>query len=290
MAYIIRRRKLGRTSCRKIREYSTTGIKSRRSDGIRRPIDSDYIFRWGCTEAVGDGIVVNTAEAIHRVNDKRGFRQLLSQNELSGPVYTSADISVEEDIDYAYPVVVRPPTHHQGRNLYVANNERELAAAVGRCGPNWYASPFVNKVAEYRIFVVQGRCVCVAKKTPANPGDVAWNVARGGRFDNVNWDDWPLKAVRMGIEAFNLSGLDFGGVDVMVDAEGSCFVLEINSAPSLTSPYRQQCFAKAFDYMVRHGKDKIPLKPEKGDWKKFIHPAIVEHRVVQDQSHNPRGG
>jgi glutathione synthase/RimK-type ligase-like ATP-grasp enzyme len=121
---------------------------------------------------------------------------------------------------------------------------------------------------------MQGRVICVAQKTPGNPDDIAWNVARGGRFDNVRWDEWPLKAVRVSLEAFALSGLDFGGVDVMVDNEGGCFVLEINAAPSLTSPYRQEMFAKGLDYMIVNGKTPIPLIQERGGWRKFIHPAV----------------
>ena len=79
----------------------------------------------------------------------------------------------------------------------------------------------------------------------------------------------------MFIEAFKLSGLDFGGVDVMVDGEGNVSILEINSAPSLTSPYRQSCMAKAFDYIVEHGKEEIPLIEGRGGYLKFIHPAIT---------------
>jgi glutathione synthase/RimK-type ligase-like ATP-grasp enzyme len=119
-----------------------------------------------------------------------------------------------------------------------------------------------------------GRAVWVAEKTPANKADIAWNVAKGGRFDNVRWSNWPLKAVKIAIKAFNLSNLDFGGVDVMVDAQGDVTVLEINSAPSLTSPYRQECMAKAFDYTLEHGKERMPLTEEDGQYLKFIHPAL----------------
>jgi glutathione synthase/RimK-type ligase-like ATP-grasp enzyme len=177
-----------------------------------------------------------------------------------------------DDVD----VIVRPKAHAQGRNLDRCTSMeevKEVAASYGR--GNYYVSEYINKVAEYRVCVVQGRAVWVAKKTPGNPQDVAWNVARGGRFDNVRWEDWPLKAVKVSIEAFNLSKLDFGGVDVMVDAEGKCYVLEINSAPSLTSPYRQQCITKAFDWIIsRDNKTRIPLIEARGGYKKFIHPAV----------------
>jgi glutathione synthase/RimK-type ligase-like ATP-grasp enzyme len=123
------------------------------------------------------------------------------------------------------------------------------------------------------VFVGSGRAVWVAQKTPGNPEDVAWNVAQGGRFDNVRFNDWPLKVVKTAIEAFNYTDLDFGGVDVIVD-NNNAYVLEINSAPSQTSPYRQECVAKYFDYVVKNGKNRIELIKEKGGYLKFIHPAI----------------
>jgi glutathione synthase/RimK-type ligase-like ATP-grasp enzyme len=180
---------------------------------------------------------------------------------------------------------MRPQRHAQGRRLFVCRTYGELQDAHARLGrpEHYYISKLINKVAEYRVFVVSGRAVAVAKKTPGNPQDVAWNVARGGRFDNVDWGDWPLKAVKTSIEAFNLSALDFGGVDVMVDGDGNCYVLEINSAPSLTSPYRQECMAKGLHYALTRGKERIPLVEARGGYRKFIHPAVcADAQVVRN--------
>lgn len=286
---ILRRRKLGKTSANEIARQTRSGIqailfsnKTNRfhdSRNVRQvvqfPNDTDIVIRWGCTANVpGNPTILNRADAIHLVSDKIRSRRLFAQEHF--PAWT-------EEREVRFPCVVRPGTHHQGRHLHVARNADELRAAIravaGR-GAGWYASPLINKTAEYRVFIVSGRAVCVAQKTPGNPGDVAWNVARGGRFDNVLWDNWPLKAVRVSIEAFLKTGLDFGGVDVMVDAGGEVYVLEINSAPSLTSEYRQQCFARAFDYVIEHGPQVIPLPRERGNYRKFIHPAITENARV----------
>lgn len=269
MNYLLRRRKLGRTSCREIVAKSTTGIRAFRNDKRHwlQPAADDLVFRWGCTDNVAQGHIVNTSEAIHRVNDKTGFRRILQPEGLCPPTwFTEADVH--------YPCIVRPKRHHQGRRLFYVRDEQGLGAAIARCGVDWYASQYIDKVAEYRIFVVSGRVVCVARKRPNDAKGIAWNVAQGGHFENVRFDEWPLRAVRIGLNAWALSGLDFAGVDVMVDGEGACFVLEINSAPSLTSEYRQTQFAKAFDYIVAHGKAAIPLIEAKGDWKKFVHPAV----------------
>ena len=271
MATIVRRRKLGMSSARGISAVSAKGIKWCRNDlGI--PNDDVYI-RWGCTANVPNvnAIIINSAKAIHRVNDKLEFRKVLEEAELCPQTWFTCNDVPDEAL--VKGVVVRPRKHAQGRRLWVVNNRNEL---VNRCAVlgEYYISELINKTEEFRVFVAQGRAVCVAKKTPANPDEVAWNVAKGGRFDNVRWGDWNVKAVKKSIEAFKLSGLDFGGVDVMVDADNNCYILEINSAPSLTSPYRQECMAKALDYIVENGKGTIPLVEERGGYLKFIHPAI----------------
>lgn len=277
MTVIYRRRKLGRTSCREIKKSMTSPnvIISRSDRPFPAPEGHALAIRWGCTGTIPIRNVLNTAEAIHEVNNKIVFRRKLEAAELCPKTWF--DYSPENR--FVFPLIVRSAKHAQGRNLVVVNNQEELETACKKFlrGPTrgFYISEIIDKVAEYRVFVVQGRAVCVAKKTPSNPEDIAWNVAQGGRFDNVLWGDWPLKAVRIAIEGFLLSSLDFGGVDVMVDANGQCYILEINSAPSLTSEYRQQCFAKAFDYIIENGKERIPLIGRRGGYRKFIHPAIT---------------
>ena len=127
----------------------------------------------------------------------------------------------------------------------------------------------------------QGRAVWVAKKTPADEKAIAWNVAKGGRFDNVRWGDWEHSVVRAAVEAAREFTIDFTGVDVMVDAEGKCYILELNSAPSQTSPYRQECTSKAFQYIVKNGKDRLSLGAGRKGYLNLIHPALTAEAVME---------
>ena len=147
----------------------------------------------------------------------------------------------------------------------------------------WYASEFIDKVAEYRVYVVSGKVATVARKTPDNPNSVAWNVAQGGRFDVVRWGEWPLEVCRVAIEAFSIiPDLDFAGVDVMVDGDGRAYVIELNSAPSLpllsdgSVSYRQVCMAKCFKWMEEHGKERM-TNDRYDRWSNLIHPSIQEY-------------
>ncbi len=275
-SFLLRRPKLGRTSTSKIAEYSKTGIEAILHTKDKQPKEAFAVFRWGCTANIEGkvNLTVNKAKAIHAVTDKASFRLLLSSNKLAVPSWINVKDWAKDGAPS--PVVIRPTTHHQGRNLFFCKTEKEVLAQIGKMGSGYYISEFFDKTEEFRVFVVQGRVVCVASKTPGNPKDIAWNVAQGGRFDNVKWGSWDLDACRMSIEAMALAGLDFGGVDIMKDKRGRLSILEINSAPSLTSEYRQQCFAKAFDYIVeKKSNGIIPINATRNpSWKHYIHPAI----------------
>ena len=274
MNLVFRRPKLGRTSCNAIAEYSKHEwhIQVSGNDVWPEFDRENLLFRWGCTGNSPHGKqqkVVNTAGCIHIVNDKLAFRRLLDVGGLCPKTWFSA-----LDPNLTFPCIVRPQFHAQGRQLYVCENGAELQNITDMLG-DFYISELINKVAEYRVFCIQGKVACVAQKTPGNPDDIAWNVAQGGRFDNVRWGEWNVDLCSHALQSFNLSGLDFGGVDVMVDDMGRQYTLEINSAPSLTSPYRQQCFARCFDYIIDHGVDAIV--PSVGDrgYRRYIHPAVA---------------
>lgn len=255
--------------------------------------DNDWLVRWGCTASTGFPYnrQINTPEGIKRVNNKKEFREVLSRS--------SYGIVPPTIFDHNYTAfnnkkVLRPATHAQGRNLWVVNNLEELLQVVhrnrGKFLSGWYASDLINKTAEYRVYVVSGKVATVAEKTPDDRTRVAWNVAQGGRFDVVRWDNWPLQVCQVALEAFSLSGLDFGGVDVMVDEEGRAYVIEINSAPSLpllsdgSISYRQTCMAKCFTYIKENGKQLFELPSSYNNWRDVIHPAIWSRSISPSET------
>ena len=277
---ILRRKKLGLGSCKGIKEASTTGLGYIRNDLM---IDADfegvdYVFRWGCTSTVPVKHVVNTAEAIHTVNDKSGFRmKLLSDADsiIYTPNTTTCLAEAKKLLEFG-PVFIRPRKHSQGKKYALTSKESFIEEAFNKIGDGSYATTYLDKKSEFRVFVCQGRVVWVANKIPENPEDVVWNVAQGGVFENVSWGNWNLEVTRAAVEAVRVAGLDFGGVDLVVDTKGSVWIIEINSAPSQTSPYRQSCTAKAFDYICENGKETMKLNNNYSpdNWRHFIHPAI----------------
>ena len=303
----LRRKGLGANSIRGMRSYlngspvNATGVITSIGSGMagvirndKLTINSGYlsestalVIRWGCTTATGVVPLerqLNISSSIAAVNDKRSFRKVLQDNqpELVPPsVFSDA-----QGASVSGPLVLRPTTHAQGRNLYVVDDMEALSEVVCQnprvFSRGWYASELIDKVAEYRVYVVSGRVATVAKKTPDDPTAVAWNVAQGGRFDVVRWGSWPLEVIRVALEAFKYSGLDFSGVDVMVDSAGRPYVIELNSAPSLpllsdgSISYRQKCMAKCFKYILDNGKEHFDPITNYNSWSGVIHPAILQ--------------
>ncbi len=282
----LRRRKLGRTSCREIGGYMAEilniPVVTVRNDTTALVRAEDVLIRWGCTSASGRGpdgyrTGLNSPSSIHWCNDKAGSRLHLQEVGVSvSRSWLGRDFDGGRE---GKSYILRPPTHAQGRRLYygegdyICNKVEELGLESG------YVSEYIHKVAEYRVMVVAGRAAWVARKTPSNPEDIAWNVARGGRFDNLRWGEWPMSVVYEALRAARESGTDFCGVDVMVDAVGTPYILEVNSAPSHTSPYRQQATAKALANLIQT-QVTYPLLGYRLDlsWRDVIHPAHMETR------------
>lgn len=272
---ILRRRKLGRTSCREVAAMSKQNIEVVRNDADIPP--ALVVFRWGTTSNVPKAagqLIVNSAASIHWCANKKQGRFDLQAAGVPVPESWTVQDFMRGGMGEG-EFVLRRATHAQGKDLWHGTYD-DIRRAIDRNQVHdGYVSRLIKKVAEYRVFVCQGRVVWVAKKTPGNPDAVAWNVAQGGHFDNVRWGDWPMLVVQAAILAAIRSGTDFCGVDVMADAKGHPYVLEVNSAPSQTSPYRQQCVAKAFDYIVAHkSKEVIPCERFK-KWRDVAHPAIL---------------
>jgi glutathione synthase/RimK-type ligase-like ATP-grasp enzyme len=294
MILFLRRPKLGKGSCVGMSTVlnSEYGEQATQCLHTRVPTDTpqpDLLVRWGCTAASpwsGSALyTLNKSSSIIMVSDKRGFRlrcQTTEPSIIPCSVFTvaeAADFFRMEPV-YNSKLVVRPRTHSQGRNLWVVSTLRELVNVLHEHGLTdgmWYASELINKTKEYRVYFMRGRVVTVAEKTPADPTAVAWNVAQGGRFDVLPFGQWPTASIEVGYKAFMLSGLDFGGVDVMEDAEGRAYVIEINSAPSLPAistgvSYRQRKMAAAIKWTADNYDTSFSLDRFES-WRDVIHPS-----------------
>jgi glutathione synthase/RimK-type ligase-like ATP-grasp enzyme len=286
--YILRRRKLGKGSClaikKNLKEIYNKDITILRNDinqiTERTGYERDLLIRWGCTDSTTVGIVINKAEHIHAVNDKSRCRRQLQDNGISVPM---SFFNKEDAIQYLHGVgqgqklIGRRQFHHQGRHIVCVNHPD----GVRMDNSSNYWSEYIPKEHEYRVFTFFGRVTIVAEKIPTDHSRIAWNNFGGGStFVNVRWDNWPIKACVEALKAANLIGIDFSGVDVMTLGD-KVYILELNSAHSLTSEYRQKTFSKCLNWLIdkcENGRPDHYQFPERiRKYRDIILPYLVEN-------------
>lgn len=273
---VLRRRKLGHTSCMAIKQFSKSGIVVVRNDKLQGLEKPDLLVRWGCTSELDSTNTLNKAKAITLANNKILCRQLFLEKGISTPAL------YESFTEVVYPCVVRPTNHSQGKEFHYCENLVELYKAIDTIknkGKDYYISQYIPKQREFGVFVFNDRVTSVIEKMPKDENAKeahAWNVAQGTHtFENANWSDWNVDVCKVGLQAIKAVGLDFGRVDVIVDEDGKPYVLEVNSAHSLTSEYRQEVFAKCLDYYIENGKVKNELDfGNISSYKGLIHPVL----------------
>lgn len=268
---ILRRRKLGFGSTKGIKQYSKHNIEIVRND-TQIPDNTDLLIRWGCTSHMNSKHVLNKSQAIQRVNNKVHARKALQDAGVSVPKLFNDIENVQ------FPVIVRPHYHSQGKKLWLCENLAALTAILYNLNGDYYISEYIPKDKEYGVFVFNNRVWAMIEKVPKTENanlNIAWNVAQGTHaFENIKWSNWNIDVCKEALRAANVLEIDFCRVDVIVK-DNKPYVLELNSAHSLTSEYRKKTFAKCLDYYIEHGKVKNELELDKcKTFKSIIHPAL----------------
>lgn len=271
MSYIVRRNKaMGEKSLPIITEM--TGLPVYESGSVL-PNTDDFVFRWGTTCTVPGGQVVNSAKAISKTSDKRGFRLELAKNDLTMPSWGSLEEMLLNDAHKTVQeFLLRPAVHTRSEDMFLCTELSEVVKSIQKINGPYYVSKFIKKKNEYRVFVAQNRIVWMIRKHPKKAEDITWGCVEQGNFEYIGWTEWNSEVTRLGLASMKLSGLDFGAIDIVEDQDGNFYVLEVNTAPWL-SPYYSKCVGKVFGYILKNGKKHFE-DTENLYWKNVIHPAI----------------
>lgn len=284
---ILRRRKLGAVSTNGITFWLSKLLPDDEIKVVRNWLeeaDGHLIFRWGCTSTTKRAEIFNYASNIHRITNKPGFRKHLIDNGVQCPetFFSKEDAHFFLLANHEARLIGRKEYHAQGRNAKIINDKYDLS----RDNSSAYWSEILDKQQEFRVFCVNGRVACVAEKIPEDKSVILWNRARtGAPFINVRWGNWSMDVIKEALKVHQLSELHHEGVDIML-VDGRPYVLETNSAPSLTSEYRHKCFAKAFyDTIIKIKNDEFevfPMPTRFRNWKDVIHPSVWKTKIGED--------
>lgn len=178
--------------------------------------------------------VLNPPRAIEAAVDKYLALAKLEAAGLPVPptwVGESASSALEAFQRLGGDVVVKPLFGAEGRGL-VRVSEIELARrvfhALERVGSVLYVQRFIpHRGHDVRVFVL-GERVLGAIRRHAADGEWRTNVAVGGRAEPLLLD---VATERLALHAARAVGAHMAGIDLLPDARGDFFVLEVNAVP-----------------------------------------------------------
>jgi len=179
--------------------------------------------------------VYNDGRAIERTVDKAFTSFVLQQAGIPmPPTWVFADreqamqVASQQLLD-GHALVFKPLFSSQGEGLQLVNHVDRLST-VAEFNGVYYFQRFISAVQgdyfDWRVFVINGKAIAAAKRS-----GMYWlnNVAQGGVCEKASLD----KALcELAEHAVALLDMDYGGVDIITDAKGCLYVLEVNSVPA----------------------------------------------------------
>ena len=177
--------------------------------------------------------VYNDGKAIERTVDKAMTSFLLQQNGIATPKTwvcesrAHAHEIIEKESSLNAQLVIKPLFGSQGQGVRLINKmPLPMDAYVDGV---FYMQQFIKSPSDYRVFVVNNKAVAAMQRTGEG-----WlhNVAQGAKCENIIDKTAEKDVLAIALQAALVLDIAYCGVDVIRDATGKLFVLEVNSIPA----------------------------------------------------------
>lgn len=216
----------------RVQGTSATRLTTERLTAALADVNSVHVLNWGSirTDMLGDR-VINRADAVALAARKGVALGLLQEDDTVNTPHTSFNLANALDMLAYGPVVGRKERHRQGQGLHVCRTEADVVSSFHSGCTHWLRW-YEGVEREYRVHVIAGKVIKTSEKMGGS-GSVRTH-ANGWRFASPELPVTSRRAVSSAAKAAVASlGLDIGAVDV-IQVDGRPYVLEVNSAPSLT--------------------------------------------------------
>jgi hypothetical protein len=229
--------------------------------------DGDIIINWGCSEVPSRyPISLNQPNAVSVCCSKIRSYKAFAAHGVPTCEWTTQAVVARSWFNTGHPVYARSrDSGAQGQGISVIQPgtswDDQIANALA-AGDIRFFTKRIDNEREFRVYVVGDSTTSVLEKrrrTGTSPSEFV-------RFH----DDWifarslrgpvPDELLNVSKAAIKALGLDFGGVDIVLDSRNKPVVLEVNSAPGLATPsnsfetaynYSTQQFCKALTKLIK---------------------------------------
>jgi glutathione synthase/RimK-type ligase-like ATP-grasp enzyme len=233
MRVVVQPYKGGSKSAKALAEY--LGVKRLKTYGSQFVGKiQDVIINWGTQRDVpGQARVLNNPRSVYKASNKLVALQTMESQGVSVPRYHTSLVGQERE--GMIWVGREQLSGHSGQGIVLLTEHTTLINCP-------LYTEYIPKVREYRAIVVGDNVVDLKQKKKRRPvseenpdgwegehDEHVWNLDGGYIFarDGINRPDG---IDQLSVSAVSALGLDFGAVDIIEDASGVLYVLEVNTA------------------------------------------------------------
>lgn len=218
------------------------------------------LIRWGNSVPAYATIEVPLASSLALASNKPQALAALSQAGVPVPEFTNWNGTKVKDFA---PCFIRTRYHYGGRGLvYINGCGNQHYDNLNAITPS-YITKEIDKIREYRVHAGEFEETQLLfaqekvfidgnnERTPPPPEEKVWNYKAGFRFWSRPPECVPPRVVELGVQAVRALELAFGAVDIIVASDGTPWVLEVNTAPGLTSTPSQEAYLNFLSEVVK---------------------------------------
>lgn len=176
--------------------------------------------------------VYNSGRAIERSVDKGMTSLLLCMAGVRTPpawVVSRPDLAREivcRESAAGHRLVIKPLFGSQGKGVVRIDGADQLPDPAAYNGVYYIQRYIADRSHDWRVFVINGRAVAAMKR---HGGGWIHNVAQGAHCSTERADGELAAIAEAAVAAL---GMDYAGVDLMLDGTGAFSVLEVNGIPA----------------------------------------------------------
>lgn len=213
-------------------------LRVRRDSSKFKPREGDVVINWGSSSGPAEfsPYLLNSYEAVAKASNKLHTFQTLQEGGLRNytPQFSTDRFDAVEWAEKGRIVVCRTAlTGHSGEGIVLAENEEEIVPAP-------LYTQYIKKTKEWRVHCTHDEVFFVqrkARKREVPDDQVNWKIRNHQNgFIYAHNEGEPIANIArlLAMKAVQALGLDFGAVDIIETANGSFFILEVNTACGLT--------------------------------------------------------
>jgi RimK family alpha-L-glutamate ligase len=215
--------------------------------------------------------IFNSADSIANCDDKFLTYMKLKDSGIPTPKTIPSSLcysfevpqdKIDKFVEYveselSFPMVCKECYGSLGLQVYLIKNHQELSAIYRKLigVPHLYQKYIETSYGkDFRIFTIGGKCVAYMERI--NKNDFRSNIALGGKGYLV---EPPKGFIPLAEKASKILGLDYAGVDIMIDKDNKPTLAEVNSNAFL-SEIEAVSKVNVTKLLVEHILAKLHLK------------------------------